>query len=422
MAKIQKIIAREILDSRGIPTIEGKLTLDNGENVYATATSGESRGRHEGFEIRDRDEKRYEGMGVLKPVSFINDLIAPKLIGVDVSKHFDVDFWLKQADATDDFSNLGVNTAFLVSQLVLKAAAKSQNIPIYQYINKVFNESFKKTIPLAKTPAGIFCMINGGKHGSKSLEFQEFQVIPSTANKFSKSLEISVEVYSALKKILDYRNAGTSVSEEGGFSPNLLTNIDAIEVIKETLTQKKLIPGLDVFLGIDAAASDYFHDGKYHIKDKPNPMEPNDYIEYLENIAKDYNILVLEDAVDEEDHDSWAKINKKLGNTSYIVADDFVAGNKVRLEHSIKDNSINGVLFKFNQVGTFAQMFETINFAQNSNLKIVISHRLGESNDTLLADLAVGVQADFVKFGAPVRGERVAKYNRLLEIESEIKK
>ena len=240
MAAIKKIIAREILDSRGVPTIEGKLILDNDKAVTAVASSGESRGKFEGLELRDTDAERYNGMGVSKAVSYINDLIAPKLAGVPIEKQIDIDYWLQHADGTENFSILGVNTASVISQLVLKANALNSGLPIYKYVNEVFCKAFNTTIPLSRVPSPIFCMINGGKHGSKNLEFQEFQIIPSTANKFSTSLEIAGKVYASLKQILDYRNAGISVSEEGGFAPNLLTNVDSLELIKETLIQKKI--------------------------------------------------------------------------------------------------------------------------------------------------------------------------------------
>lgn len=420
MAAIKKIIAREILDSRGVPTIEAKLILDNDRAVSAIASSGESRGKYEGVEIRDCDPERYGGKGVKKAVSYINDLIGPKLAGVPVEKQIDIDYWLQQADGTPNFASIGVNTASVLSQLVLKANALNSGLPIYKYVNDIFCKNFKTTLPITKVPSGMFCMINGGKHGSKNLEFQEFQIIPSTANKFSTSLEIAVKVYSSLKQILDYRNAGISVSDEGGFAPNLLTNVDSLELIKETLIQKRIKLGVDIFIGLDIAASDFYVDGKYIIKDKPQPLKPNEYLEYLDDLAKNYSILILEDSIDQEDHENWTKLNETIGDQSYIIADDFVAGDKTRLEHSIKDRSISGVLLKMNQVGTITQMMETIYLAKQANIKLIISHRLGESNDSLIADLAVGVQADFVKFGAPVRGERIAKYNRLLEIEEAI--
>lgn len=420
MAKIKKIIAREILDSRGVPTIEGKLILDNDKTVTAIASSGESRGKYEGVELRDSDENRYDGLGVKKAVSYINDMIGPKLISVSPEKQTDVDYWLIAADGTENRSQLGVNTLLTISQLILKAAALQQNLPLYKYFNSLYNQTFKKQIPLEKISAPIFCLINGGKHGAKNLEFQEFQIIPSSSSNFSQSLQLGVEIYHNLKKVLDYRNAGITVSEEGGFAPNLLTNIDGLEIIRETLLQKRHQLGVDIFLGVDLAASNFYKNGRYVIKDRASPLSTNEYIEYLVGINKEYSLLVMEDPIEEEDFENWKKINSKLGSNTYIVGDDFIAGNKKRLLRAINEKAASSIVIKFNQVSTITEMLEIINLAKEANFKIIFSHRTGETNDPITADLAVGIQADFVKFGAPVRGERVAKYNRLLEIEEEI--
>lgn len=419
MAKIKKIIAREILDSRGLPTIEGRLILDNDNQVVAAASSGESRGKYEKMELRD-EEKRYQGFGVKKAVFYINELIGPKLVGVDCQRHIEIDRWLASIDKTEEKSQLGVNTLMTVSQLILKAAALDLNLPLYRYCNQIYFNLFQKKIILEKIPAPIFTLINGGKHGSKNLDFQEFQLIPATSLAFSQSLLQAVEIYQELGKVLEYRGSPTAVGQEGGFAPNLLTNIDGLEVIVETIHQKKLHPGVDVFLGLDLAASYYFHNGEYIIKDNPHPLKTKEYFDYLLKIKDEYNLLVLEDPFETEDFVSWKNLNFKLGETTYIVADDFVGGDKKRLVRAISEKTIAGVVIKFNQTATITEMLELINQAITGNLKIIFSHRLGETNDTIIADLAVGVQADFVKFGAPVRGERVAKYNRLLEIEKEI--
>lgn len=420
MAKIKKIGAREVLDSRGIPAIEAKMLLDSGVEVTAYSTSGESLGRYEGVELRDSNDKRYDGMGVKTAASYINDLVGPKLIGVDPKNQADIDTWLVKADGTDNKSRLGVNTIMLISQLAMKAAAADLKLPLYKYINSIFNAIASKIQPIEKIPGLIISVVNGGKHGTKNLEFQEFQIIPSSSLSFSKALEFSVETYFNLKKVLEYRNAGSSVSEEGGFVPNLLTNVDALEIIKESLIQKKAHLGVDVYMGLDLAASQYFNNGRYQIKDKQQPLKVEEYIEYLVFINKEYNILVLEDPLEQEDFASWTLLNEKIGSNTYIVGDDFLAGKKDRLIRAIKEKSCSAILIKFNQSGTITEMLEVIALAKQAGLKLVFSHRLGESNDSVIADFAVGVQADFVKFGAPVRGERVAKYNRLLEIEKEI--
>lgn len=421
MAKIQKIIAREILDSRGIPTIETQLTLDTGQSVTASASSGESIGKYECLELRDGDMSRFNGLGVSKSVSYVNNLIAPKLIGVSCDRQVDVDYWLMSIDSSPQKSVIGVNTTMTLSQVVLKAYAVSENIQYYTYINSLMNKLFNFPFQIKKIPSPIFNLINGGKHGIKNLEFQEFQVIPLTSLVFSQALEVGVEIYHSVKKVLEYRNAGVSVSEEGGFTPYLLTNYDALNFLKEILVEKKMILGVDIFLGLDIAASHFYNNGKYTIKDKSAPMKSNEFIEYILELNNQFKTLVIEDAIEQEDFESWKKLNQKIGNNSYVVADDFTAGNKSRVLRAIKENLCTGILVKLNQNATLSEMMEVINLSKQAGLKTVFSHRLGETTDAFIADFAVGAQVDFVKFGAPVRGERVVKYNRLLAIENELK-
>lgn len=420
MATIKKITARQILDSRGIPAIEGRLTLDNDADVWAQSSSGESLGKYEGVELRDKDPNKFAGLGVLKAVSFINDLLAPKLAGLSIDKWGEIDQWLIKADATENQTQLGVNTLMVVSQLVFKAAAKSVGMPIYKFTNSVFEKISGKKSGFDRLPAPIFNMINGGRHGNRNIDFQEFQIIPSTSHKFSRALEIGAETYLALRQVLEYRNAGTSVSEEGGFTPNLLTNAIALDLIQETLLQKKLKLGIDVSMGLDLSASEFFKQGQYRIKDKPAPLKPDDYSKYLGELIEKYKILIMEDPFEQEDFTGFRKLNEMHGRASYIVGDDFIAGEKTRLERAIKEGAIAGVVIKFNQVATISQILDLINIAKQGNLKVIFSHRLGETTDSIIADLAAGIGADFVKFGPPVRGERVVKYNRLLEIEQEL--
>jgi enolase len=422
MAKIKKIIAHEILDSRGIPTIKGKVLLDNGSEVTAIASSGPSKGKYEAIELRDGDNKRYQGLGVQKAVSYINDLIGPKLRGVSCDKHIDIDHWLISADGTENKSRLGVNTLMTVSQLVLKAAALQSGLPIYKYSNQLYSKIFKKTLNIEKTPAPVFCLINGGKVGAKNLDFQEFQIIPPTSFSFSQSLQLGVEAYYDLKKVLDDRNAGVALGDGGGYSPNLSVNIDALEAIKEALYQKNLQIGVDIFFGLDMASSQFCRNGKYTIKDSPHPLKGNDYLEFINKINQEYSFLILEDPFEDDDFENWKKINAKLGDTTYIIGGDFIAGNKKRLLRAINEKTASGLVIKSNQVSTITEILEIVNQAKAADFKIVFSHCLGESNDSIIADLAVGIQADFIKFGAPARGERVAKYNRLLEIEQDILK
>lgn len=421
MAKIKKIIAREILDSRGIPTIEIKLTLETGQSVSAAASSGESIGKYEGIELRDGDPKRFNGLGVTKAISYVNDLIAPKLLGVSCDRQVDIDYWLMSIDSYPQKNAIGVNTTMTLSQVVLKASALHESMPYYIYVNKLLNKLFNFPFQIKKIPSPIFNLINGGKHGIKNLEFQEFQIIPLTSLSFSQALEVGAEIYSQAKKVLEYRNAGVSVSEEGGFTPYLLTNYDALNFLKEVLAEKKMVLGVDIFLGLDIAASHFYKEGKYSIKDKSTPLKPEQFIEYIVELNNKFKTLIIEDAIEQEDFANWKKLNQKIGDNTYIIADDFTAGNKSRVLRAIKENSCSGILIKLNQTATISEMMEVINLSKQAGLKTVFSHRLGETNDSFIADFAVGAQVDFVKFGAPVRGERVVKYNRLLAIEEELK-
>lgn len=419
MSTISSIKAREIIDSRGFPTIEGKLILDNGKEVITSIPAGTSIGKYEAHELRDNDLSRFDGMGVTHAIQYINELIAPKLKGVSPTHQNEIDLWLIKADATSNKSRLGANTTLCISQLVTKAAALDQNLPLFKYVNKLYSESFKDPIKLERICTPIFNVINGGKHANNNLEFQEFQIIPSSSFAFSKAYQLGVELFHELKRILTYRNANISVGEEGGLAPNFSTNLDALEVLNETFVKKNLKVGLDIFLGIDMASSHFYKSDQYLIKDKNHPMKTGEYIEFLKHISEIYSILIIEDPLYEDDWDGWKKLNATMSEKIYLVGDDLIASNKVRLEKAIKEKACTTVLVKPNQIGTISETFEVINIARKNKFNYIVSHRSGETNDTFVADFAVGLQADFVKFGAPSRGERVEKYNRLWEIEQE---
>lgn len=419
MAKIKKIYAYEIIDSRGYPTIEGKLILDNGISVTTSIPSGTSKGKSEAVELRDNDQTRFEGMGVTKAVSYINELLGPKLVGVSPLKQEEIDMWLVKADDTKNKSKLGGNTLLTISQLIVKAAAADLNVNLFKYINSLYQSLFNSQIPIERLPDPIFNIINGGKHANNNLEFQEFQIIPSSSYSFTDAYKIGIEVYHELQKVLKYRNANISVGEEGGFAPDFPTNLDAIEIINETIAQKNLKIGLDVFLGLDIAASHFFVDGKYHIKDKSHPMKVDEYLDFILKLTTNYSILVLEDPLDEDDWPDWIKLNQKITKNIYLVGDDLLTTNKERLEKAIREKACTTVLLKPNQIGTITETLQVIDLARKNNFNYIVSHRSGETNDSFIADFAVAVQADFVKFGAPARGERLAKYNRLWQIERE---
>ncbi|OGK14649.1 phosphopyruvate hydratase [Candidatus Roizmanbacteria bacterium RIFCSPHIGHO2_02_FULL_37_15] len=419
MTKIKRIYAYEIIDSRGYPTIEGRLILDNGLDVTTSIPAGTSIGKSEAHELRDNDKMRFDAMGVTKAVSYINDLIGPKLIGVSPLKQQEIDMWLIKADGTKNKSKLGGNTILTISQLMVKAAALDLKVELFRYINSLYQSLFKSAITIEKLPAPIFNIINGGKHANNNLEIQEFQVIPSSSYSFTDAYRIGVEIYHELQRVLAYRNANITVGEEGGFAPDFPTNLDAVEILIETIAQKNLKIGLDVFLGLDVAASHFYHDGKYQIKDKPHPLNSDEYFDFILKLITSYPILVLEDPLYEDDWQSWAKLNQKIPKNVYLVGDDLLTTNKERLEKAIREKTCTTVLIKPNQIGTITETLEVIDLARKNNFNYIVSHRSGETNDSFIADFAVAVQSDFVKFGASARGERLAKYNRLWQIERE---
>lgn len=419
MISVKNITAYEIIDSRGYPTIEASALMSNGRIIRTSVPSGTSVGKYEALELRDKDEKRFDGMGVTKAVSIINDVLAPKLIGVSPSKFREIDEWMIKADGTKNKSKLGGNTTLAMSQLFIKAAAQEEGMSTYRFVNLEYKNRFKAEMPLQKIPTPIFNIINGGKHANNNLEFQEFQVIPSSSLPYTKAYQIGVEIFHELKRVLLYRNANVSVGEEGGFAPNFTTNIDAIEVINQTVLQKNLKMGLDIFLGLDVASSHFFKDDRYYVKDKPHPLTKDEYLEFIVSLTKNYSLLCLEDPLNQDDFEGWSKLLRTMARDIYLIGDDLLATNKERLLRAIKDKACSMVLVKPNQIGTISEIMEVVQIAKANDLAVLVSHRSGETNDSFIADFAVGVQADFVKFGAPSRGERVAKYNRLWQIERE---
>ncbi len=419
MTKIKKITAYEIIDSRGLPTLEGRLELDNGQFVVSSVPAGTSVGKYEAIEIRDNDFKRFNGQGMNTAVSYVNEVIGPKLVGIFPDKQTQIDIWMNKADGTKNKSRLGANSTLLVSELIVKAGALSQNLPIFKYVNKIYEEAYKEKINIERIPCPIFNIINGGKHANNNLEIQEFQVVPSSTLKFSKAYQTGVELFHELKKIIGLRSGNTAVGEEGGFTPSVSVNIDAVEMLTETINNLGYKLGLDVFLGLDVASTHFYSNNHYHMKDVPHPMKTDEFIEFLIKLVKRYSILTLEDPLAEDDWDGWVKLNTKIAKEAYLIGDDLLTTNKERLEKAIKMKACTSILIKPNQIGTITETLEVVNIARKNSINYIVSHRSGETNDSFIADFAVGVQADFVKFGAPCRGERVAKYNRLWQIERE---
>ena len=416
MAKIKLIKAREILDSRGNPTLEARIELEEGAVGVASIPSGASIGKYEALELRDNDPQRYNGLGVLKAVNNVNQIIAPKLIGVEAHNQLEVDRTLLALDGTSNKSKLGANATLAVSQGVCEAAAASEKANNFEHVAHLYGlkkEQFKIPIPL-------FNLINGGKHGAGNLDFQEFHLVPHEQRPYNEGLKMGEEIYQAVKKVLIRNGAIHSVGDEGGFAPNLFTNLDALEVLTQAIKEAGYAFNKDAFLSLDVAASFFYKDGRYQIRDRSMPMETNELIEFYKELLQQYPLIALEDPLFEDDWEGWQKLTSTLSNLM-IIGDDLLATNKKRLEEAIKKKACNAILVKPNQIGTIAETIEIIKIARQAGFKIVVSHRSGETEDDFIADFAVGVNADYVKFGAPARGERVAKYNRLLAIQESLK-
>ena len=416
MAIIKAIRAREILDSRGIPTLEAEIWLDSGHYAVASIPSGTSTGKYEAVELRDNDPRRFRGQGVLKAIANVNTVIAPQLLGRDPTAQTEIDQLLINLDGTKNKSKLGANAILSVSQAVCEVAAVSLNLPTYLYLAWKYGNKDKVT----KLPTPTFNVINGGKHGAGNLDFQEFHIIPSTLKSYHEALQLGEEIYQTLEQVLIDKGAIHSVGVEGGFTPNLFTNLDALEAIMEAITRTAYRFSQDVFLGLDLAASNFFKNNRYTIKDRAQPFSTQDMIAYFEELKRNYHIFSLEDPLQEDDWAGWQELTSLLSSTTVIVGDDLLATNKDRVRKAIDMKACNAILVKPNQIGTISETVEVINLARTAGWKIIVSHRSGETNDEFIADFAVGLAADYTKFGAPVRGERVAKYNRLLAIEAEI--
>lgn len=421
MPRISRVWSREILDSRGEPTVETAVRLENGVIGVASVPSGASTGKYEALDLRDNDEKRYFGKGVLKAVSNVNQKLGPALIGREASAQIDIDRFMISMDGTPNKSNMGANAILSISMAITKASALAAGKTLYAWSFEIAESMGVVADNLSsRVPTPLFNMINGGLHGAGNLDFQEFHVIPATSKPYPLSLQGGAEVYHSLKAALIRRGAIHSVGDEGGFAPNLFTNADALEIAVEAINTSGHQVGQDFFLGLDVAAGTFLRDGNYSIRDRSNPMNSSTMIAFYEEIYKQYRIVLLEDPLQEDDWDGWVDIMKRLGDKVLIVGDDLLATNPERVKKAIEMKACNAILVKPNQIGTVTETLEVIKMSKDAGWKIIVSHRSGETNDWFIADFAVGVKADFVKFGAPARGERVAKYNRLLSIEAEL--
>lgn len=417
MSRIKQITAREILNAKGMPSVETTVILSDGKIGVASCPSGTSVGNYEASEIKDHDENHFLGQGVLKAISNVTDIIAPNLVGIDAIKQQIVDRIMIDLDGTQNKGRLGANAILSVSMAVAKAAAKSSTLPLFLYLREYIK---KENTPL-KIPTPLFNILNGGMHAGGNMDFQEFIVTPASSLSYPDALNMSNSIYSSLRKVLETNNLSTLVGDEGGFGPKAASNKEALTFIKEAIASKNLRLGFDVFMGLDVASSNFYRDKKYHIKDKSIAFSSTDLINYYDELSKEFQLIYLEDPMAEDDWDGWTETLRKIGQQTLIVGDDLIATNPYRLQMALDKKAVSGIIIKPNQIGTVIESLAVVEVARSAGLKIIVSHRSGETNDDFIADFAVGVSADFVKFGAPIRGERVAKYNRLLGIDSQIK-
>jgi len=415
MSEISKIIAREILDSRGNPTVEADVFLTSGKVGTACAPSGASTGSKEALELRDGDKNRYHGKGVLKAVEAINGKINQALLGFDVLNQQAIDQAMIELDGTENKSSLGANAILAVSLAAAKAAALSKEQPLYQHLAALYGSLDKLSLPLP-----MMNIINGGEHADNNIDIQEFMIQPVGAKNFREGLRMGAEVFQQLKKVLTARGLNTAVGDEGGFAPNLASNEEALVVIKEAVEQAGYELGKDFTLALDCAASEFYQEGRYVLAGENKSYDAQGFADYLAELTEKYPIVSIEDGMEERDWLGWSYLTKLLGDKIQLVGDDLFVTNTKILSQGIEINIANSILIKFNQIGTLTETFEAINMAKSAGYSVIISHRSGETEDTTIADLAVATCAGQIKTGSLSRSDRVAKYNRLLRIEEEL--
>lgn len=408
MTIISNVYAREVLDSRGNPTVEVEVYLESGAKGRAIVPSGASTGAHEAVELRDDDKSRYLGKGVLKAVENVNELIAPEVIGLDALDQVAVDNRMIELDGTANKAKFGANAILAVSMAVARAAADALDVPLYTYLGG-FNA---KTLPVP-----MMNIVNGGAHADNNVDVQEFMVLPVGAPSFKEALRMGAEIFHNLKSVLKGKGLNTAVGDEGGFAPNLGSNEEAIVTIIEAIKKAGYTPGEDVFLGMDVASTEFFKDGKYHLEGEGKSFTPAEFVDLLASWVDKYPIITIEDGCSEDDWEGWKLLTEKLGNKVQLVGDDLFVTNTVRLSKGIDEGIGNSILIKVNQIGTLTETFDAIEMAKRAGYTAVVSHRSGESEDSTIADIVVATNAGQIKTGAPSRTDRVAKYNQLLRIE-----
>ena len=408
MAVITDVYAREIMDSRGNPTVEVEVYLEDGTIGRAAVPSGASTGQFEAVELRDSDSPRYLGKGVLQAVANVNDIIGPAILGFDASEQVAIDRIMIELDGTPNKAKLGANAILGVSMAVARAAAESYDLPLFQYLGGTNAKEL---------PVPMMNILNGGAHADNNVDIQEFMIMPIGASSFMEALRYCAEVYHTLKGVLKAKGLATGVGDEGGFAPNLGSNEEALQVITEAIEKAGLVVGKDIVFAIDAASSEFYKDGKYHLAGEGKVKTAAEMVEYYAELCEKYPIYSIEDGLAEEDWEGWKLLTDRLGKTVQLVGDDLFVTNTERLYRGIKEDTANAILIKVNQIGTLTETFDAIEMAKRAGYTAVISHRSGETEDSTIADIAVAVNAGQIKTGAPARSERVAKYNQLLRIE-----
>ncbi|HWV23888.1 MAG TPA: phosphopyruvate hydratase [Thermomicrobiales bacterium] len=409
---IEAIHGREILDSRGNPTVEVEVYLDSGVVGRAAVPSGASTGAYEAIELRDGDKARFGGKGVLQAVANVNEEIAEVVVGLDPYDQIGIDQLMREVDGTDNKSRLGANAMLGVSLAVARAAAADAGLPLYRYLGG----------PNARTlPVPMMNILNGGQHAiGSSVDMQEFMVMPVGAPSFHEGLRWGTEIFHTLKKILTSRGLNTNVGDEGGYAPNLDSNEDAVKLVTQAIEQAGYAPGEQVAIALDPASSEFYKDGSYNLKGEGRTLSSDEMVQYWADLVQKYPIISIEDGLNEDDWDGWTKLTAEIGERTQLVGDDLYVTNTKRLRRGIDEGAGNAILVKLNQIGTLTETFEAIELAHRNGFKAVISHRSGETDDTFIADLAVATNAGQIKTGAPSRIDRVAKYNQLLRIEEEL--
>ena len=417
MPTITSVKAIQVLDSRGLPTVSCSIKLSDGSYASAIVPSGASTGTKEALELRD-GTNAYLGKGVQKAVTNINSIIAPAIINLDPEKQAEIDKIIIDLDGTNDKSKLGANAILAVSLAVSHVAAKSKNIDLFEHFSSIYKDITGNT-PSKSLPMPMLNILNGGEHADNNIDIQEFMIIPSNAKSFQEAMRWSSEIYWNLKNILKQQSLSTAVGDEGGFAPNLKSNEEALSLILESISKSGLLPGEDVFLALDCASSEFFDGKNYNLKGEGRSLSSNEFVSYLEELVNKYPIISIEDGMDENDFDGWKLLTDRIGKKCQLVGDDLFVTNKTIFQQGIDLGLGNSILVKFNQIGTISETMETIHLANTNGYSSIISHRSGETEDTTISDLAVGLGAGQIKTGAPCRSDRVAKYNRILWIESD---